>query len=49
MMLEAIYIFIAAVFLALTVWDLFSEPNWKRQLTHILVLIPLILRVFQVK
>ncbi|MCK4578654.1 MAG: hypothetical protein KAU50_07680 [Candidatus Marinimicrobia bacterium] len=48
-MLEFIYIIIAAVFLALTVVDLFRERNWKRQLTHIIVLIPLILRVLQIK
>jgi hypothetical protein len=29
--------------------DLFDEKNWKKQLTHILVLIPFILRVFLIK
>lgn len=48
-MLELIYIAIAAIFLILTVVDLFNEPSWKKQLTHIIVLIPLILRVLQIK
>ena len=48
-MLEFIYIIIAALFLVLTVVDLFSERSWKRQLTHIIVIIPLILRVLQIK
>lgn len=48
-MLELIYIAIATIFLILTVVDLFNEPNWKKQLTHIIVLIPLILRVLQIK
>ena len=48
-MLKAIYIFITAIFLALTVIDLFNEKNWKKQLTHLIVLIPLVLRVFLIK
>ena len=48
-MLELIYIIIAAVFLVLTVVDLFSECSWKRQLTRIIVIIPLVLRVLQIK
>lgn len=48
-MLESIYIAIAAMLLVLTIVDLFDEPNWKRQLTHIIVLIPLLLRVLQIK
>lgn len=44
-MLKAIYVFITAIILVLTVLDLFDEKNWKRQLTHILLLIPFILRV----
>lgn len=48
-MLEFIYIIIAALFLMLTVVDLFSERSWKQQLTHIIVLIPLVLRVLQIK
>jgi len=44
-MLKLIYVFITAIILVLTVLDLFHEKNWKRQLTHILVVIPFILRV----
>ena len=48
-MLKIIYLFITAVFLILTVIDLFDEKNWKKQLTHLIVLIPFILRVLLVK
>ena len=48
-MLKIIYVVITAFFLVLTVTDLFSEKNWKKQLTHIIVLIPLILRVLLIK
>ncbi len=48
-MLKYIYVIIAAVFLILTVIDLFEEKNWKKQLTHIIVLIPLLLRVLLIK
>ena len=48
-MLKLIYIGIAAIVLILTGRDLFSEEKWKMQLTHLIVLIPLILRVLQIK
>lgn len=48
-MLKIIYILIAALVLILTVLDLFSEKNWKKQLTHIIVIIPLLLRIFLIK
>ena len=48
-MLKTIYIFITAIFLVLTVIDLFDEKNWKKQLTHLIVLIPLVLRVLLIK
>jgi hypothetical protein len=48
-MLKMIYILITAIFLALTVIDLFDEQNWKKQLTHLIVLIPLVLRVLLIK
>jgi len=47
--LKIIYLLIAALFLFLTVIDLFNEKDWKKQLTHILVMIPLILRVLLIK
>lgn len=48
-MLKIIYVVIAALFLILTILDLFEERNWKKQLTHLIVLIPLILRVLLIK
>jgi hypothetical protein len=48
-MLKFIYIVITAIFLILTVVDLFDEKQWKRQLTHVIVLIPLLLRVLLIK
>jgi len=48
-MLKAIYVLITAIFLVLTVVDLFDEKKWKKQLTHIIVLIPLLLRVLLIK
>jgi len=48
-MLKAIYILITAIFFILTVIDLFDEKNWKKQLTHLIVLIPLVLRVLLIK
>lgn len=40
---------ITAVVLILSVKDLFNEGEWKKQLTHLLVLIPLLLRVLLIK
>lgn len=48
-MIKIIYLIIAAFFLVFSIIDLFDEKNWKKQLTHIIVLIPLILRVFLIK
>ena len=48
-MLKFIYVLITAVFLVLTVVDLFQEKNWKKQLTNLIVLIPLLLRVLLIK
>ena len=48
-MLKFIYILITAIFLILTVLDLFDEKKWKKQLTHLIVIIPLILRVLLIK
>ena len=48
-MLKMIYLLITAIFLILTVVDLFDERNWKKQLTHLIVLIPLVLRVLLIK
>jgi hypothetical protein len=48
-MLKAIYILITAIFLILSAVDLFDEKNWKKQLTHLIVIIPFILRVLLIK
>lgn len=48
-MLKIIYILIAAIVLWLTIIDLFGEKNWKKQLTHIIVIIPLLLRILLIK
>ena len=48
-MLKLIYVLITTIFLVLTVVDLFQEKNWKRQLTNVIVLIPLVLRVLLIK
>lgn len=48
-MLKIIYVLITAIFLVLAVIDLFRETNWKKQLTHIIVIIPFLLRVLLIK
>lgn len=48
-MLKIIYVLITAIFLVLSVIDLFHEKNWKKQLTHIIVIIPFLLRVLLIK
>jgi len=48
-MLKYIYVIITAIFLLFSVVDLFDEKNWKKQLTHLIVIIPLILRVLLLK
>ncbi len=48
-MLKIIYLLIAALLLLFTVLDLFDEKDWKKQLTHILVMAPLILRILLIK
>ncbi|MEE4312425.1 MAG: hypothetical protein V2J62_11220 [candidate division KSB1 bacterium] len=48
-MLKYIYVLITGIFLILSVVDLFDEKNWKKQLTHLIVIIPLLLRVLLLK
>ena len=48
-MLKIIYIIITAIVLIFTFFDLFDEKNWKKQLTHLIVILPLLLRVFLIK
>jgi hypothetical protein len=48
-MLKAIYVVITAIFLIFTIIDLFDEKNWKKQLSHFIVIIPFLLRVLLIK
>ncbi|MDX9899781.1 MAG: hypothetical protein RBT62_12745 [Spirochaetia bacterium] len=44
-----LYLIIAAGILALTVWNLWTEKDWKKQASAAMVAIPLLLRVFLIK
>ena len=48
-MLKIIYVIIAAGFLIFTAMDLFDEKDWKKQLTHLIVIIPFLLRILLIK
>ncbi|MFZ5515650.1 MAG: hypothetical protein ACOY90_03370 [Candidatus Zhuqueibacterota bacterium] len=47
--MKIVYLFITALFLVLTIVDLFHEKNWKDQLTHIILIIPFLLRILLIK
>jgi len=47
--MKIIYLLITAIFLVLTVIDLFHEKNWKDQLTHIILIVPFLLRILLIK
>lgn len=44
-----VYLAIAAAVLALTVWNLWTERDWRKQVTAAMVALPLILRVLLIK
>lgn len=44
-----IYLAIAAVVLALSVWNLWTEKDWRMQCAAAMVALPLLLRVFLIK
>jgi hypothetical protein len=44
-----IYLVIAAVVLVLTVWNLFTERDWRKQVSAVMVAIPLLLRILLIK
>lgn len=48
-MLKIIYVIITACFLVFTVIDLFDEKKLKRQFTHLIIIIPFLLRVLLIK
>lgn len=47
--MTAVYIAIAAAVLTLTVWNLWTEKDWRKQAAAAMVAIPLLLRVLMVK
>jgi len=47
--MRIIYLAIAASVLVLTVWNLWTEKDWRKQATAAMVAIPLLLRVFLIK
>lgn len=47
--MTAVYIAIAAAVLTLTIWNLWTEKDLRKQASAALVVIPLLLRVFLVK
>jgi hypothetical protein len=44
-----IYLAIAAAVLALTVWNLWTEKDWRMQCAAAMVALPLLLRVLLIK
>jgi len=44
-----LYLAIAACMLALTVWNLWTEKDWRKQASAAMVAIPLLLRVLMIK
>jgi hypothetical protein len=46
---KIIYLGIGAVVLGLTVWNLWTEKDWRKQATAAMVAVPLLLRVLLVK
>ncbi len=48
-MLFWIYIFIALLVLVLTFYEFWTNPSWQMKICACLVMIPLVLRVLQLK
>ena len=44
-----LYLAIAAAVLALTVWNLWTEKDWRKQAAAAMVAVPLLLRVLMLK
>lgn len=44
-----VYIAIAAAILALTLWNLWTEKDWRKQAGAAMVAVPLLLRVLMLK
>lgn len=48
-MLFIIYVFILIILSVLVVKELFAENDWRKQIALVMVLIPFILRILQIK
>jgi hypothetical protein len=48
-MIFYLYILIAAITAAIIVAELFREKSWRHQLAMVIILIPLVLRIFHIK
>jgi hypothetical protein len=48
-MLFWIYILIITYFTVIVIMELFSEKDWKKQIALMMVLVPFILRILQIK
>jgi len=47
--MKIVYLTITAAILALAVWNLWTERDWRKQATAAMVAIPLLLRVLLIK
>lgn len=48
-MLFFLYIVIASIVAVIVLMELFREKSWRHQMAMVIIIIPLILRVFQIK
>ena len=48
-MVTLVYLGIAAGVLGLTVWNLFTERDWRKQVSAVMVAVPLLLRILLIK
>jgi hypothetical protein len=46
---KIVYLIIATAVLVLTVWNLWTEKDWRKQATAAMVAVPLLLRVLLIK
>ena len=47
--MKIVYLAIGASVLVLTVWNLWTEKDWRKQATAAMVAVPLLLRVLLIK
>ncbi|MBP9211958.1 MAG: hypothetical protein KBF97_04105 [Bacteroidetes bacterium] len=48
-MLFFLYIIISAIVASIVLTELFREKDWRHQLAMVIIIIPLVLRVLQIK